>query len=82
MADHLANGQLRGLGREGLLGHDPDPGAPRSPGPLWILAEHRRRAAVPVAVALEDLHGGRLARTIGPEQGKHLAAADRDVDPG
>ncbi len=39
-----------------------------------IVAEHRDLAAAARAVALEDLHGGRLAGAVGPEQAEHLAA--------
>jgi len=42
------------------------------------VAEHRDLAAVAVAVALEDLDGGRLARPVGSEQAVDLAAADRE----
>ena len=34
-----------------------------------------------LAVALEDLDGGRLAGAVGPEQAEHLAAAHLELDP-
>ena len=37
--------------------------------------------ALRVAVALEDLHGRRLAGPVGPEQAEHLAARDLECDP-
>ena len=45
-----------------------------------ILAEHRHRAAVPVAVTLEDLDRGGLASPVRAQQREHLAAADVQVD--
>src|SRR5207302_6445974 len=45
-----------------------------------ILAQHRHLSRAALAVALEDLHRGRLAGPVGPEQPEHLAALHRDVD--
>ena len=41
----------------------------------------RDLARVAMAVALEDLDGGRLAGTVGPEQGEDLTAGDLEVHP-
>src|SRR5581483_5217817 len=51
--------------------------APASPG----RSRARALAGVPAAVALEDLHGRRLAGAVRAEQPKHLALLDREVDP-
>ena len=64
----------------GGLQHDTDPVAPGPPGPLGIDAEDADLATVPLAEALEDLHRGCLARTIGSEQGEDLARGDVEVD--
>jgi hypothetical protein len=46
-----------------------------------IDAEDLDLAAIPFAVALEDLDGGGLAGAIGAEQGEDLAGPDVEVDP-
>jgi hypothetical protein len=74
--DRLAHGQVR-VGAAALE-HDADPAAQLGRAQGRVVAEHRDLAAVAVAVALEDLDGGRLARPVGPEQAVDLAAADRE----
>src|SRR3954468_13774424 len=51
----------------GLLQDDADPLAQLARAMAGIEAEDRDRAAGPLAVALEDLDGRRLARAVGPE---------------
>src|SRR5204863_9787692 len=58
-----------------LLEDDPDPLAPVAPGRAGVLAEHGRLAAAAVAVALEDLDGGRLPGSVRAEEGEYLAQA-------
>ena len=45
-----------------------------------IVAEHRHLARAAFAIALQDLHGRRLAGAVGPEQAEHLASLYLDVD--
>jgi len=71
--DHLGPGEFR---LRGELQDDADPGPPVPSGARGILPEHRHRAAVPVAVALKDLHSGGLAGSVRPQQREHFAAAD------
>src|SRR5215469_11398471 len=77
LADHLADRELR---LRGELKDDSDPGPPVPAGLGRVHAEHRNRAAVPVAVTLEDLHSGGLAGPVRPQQCEHLATADLQVD--
>ena len=42
-----------------------------------VEAEHAHLARVGLAVPLEDLDRGRLARAVRPEQPEHLARGDR-----
>ena len=62
------------------LEDDPDPRAQRARALAGIEAEHADLAGGALAVALEDLDGGRLAGAVRPEQTEHLAAADLEVD--
>src|SRR5262249_39719735 len=63
------------------LEHDPDPAA-QLDGPFRrIVPQHGDLSAAALAVALEDLHGGRLAGPVRPQQPEHLAAMNVDVDP-
>jgi len=48
---------------------------------LRIHSQHGYRAAIRLAVALENLDGGRLAGPIRSEQGDHLAGLDREIEP-
>ena len=64
----------------GGLQHDAEPGSPGRPRRARVDAEHAHLAAVPPAVALEDLDRRRLARAVRAEQGEHLAAAHVQVD--
>jgi hypothetical protein len=62
------------------LQHDPDTAAQLDRALRWVMAEHGDLAAGAGAIALEDLHGGRLARAVGAEQAEHLAPLHGDVD--
>ncbi len=74
-ADPLAHGQLAGLGQVvDPLQDDADAGLPLGGRPGRVVPEHRHVAAVPAAVALEDLDRRRLAGPVRPEQREHLAA--------
>ncbi len=64
----------------GALQHDADPLPPRRVGVLGVDAEDAGLAGRAVPEPLEDLHGGRLARAVGPEEGEHLAAVHVEVD--
>ena len=75
---HLAHGQLAEVA--GGLEHDADPLAEVPPAPLRVEAEHLDLAGVAVPVALEDLHGGRLAGPVRSQQREALALGDLEVD--
>ncbi len=62
------------------LQHDPCAGLQSRPLTAGIAPEHADLAVVAGAVALENLDGCRLARTIRAEQREDLADADREVD--
>ena len=62
------------------LQHDADLLAPGAARLLRILAQDEHLAGVTLAVALENLDGGRLAGAVGAEQAEHLARADLQVD--
>ena len=47
-----------------------------------IEPEHAHLTRVGLAVALEDLDRGRLARAVRPEQSEHLSPADLEVEAG
>src|SRR2546423_787845 len=63
------------------LEHDADLLAPAAAGKRGVDAEHLDAAAVPLAGALEDLDGRRLARAVRAEQAEDLAALDVEADP-
>jgi hypothetical protein len=65
----------------GALRHDADAGAPVRSGLLRVLPEDGDLAGVAVAVALEDLDGGRLPGPVRAEQGEDLAVRDVEVEP-
>ena len=46
-----------------------------------VVTEHADVTRGALAVALEDLHGGRLARAVGPEQGVDLTLVDVEATP-
>src|SRR4051794_37809410 len=66
----------------GLLQDDAQPLAQRPRPASRVEAEDGDLAAAALAVALEDLDRGRLARPVGPQQPVDLAAADLELDPG
>lgn len=74
----LAHRQLGGCGF--VLPDDADARAPCARAGRRIRTEHRDLARVPAAVALEDLHRGALARSIGSEQAEHLALPYAQID--
>ena len=74
LAHREARPQLR------LLEDDADPLAEFWSGPLGIVAEDAYLSGVSLAVALEDLDGGRLAGAIGAEKPEDLSLLDREVD--
>ena len=57
-----------------------DPPAEPVAGGRRVEAEHRDRAAVGAAQALQDLDGGRLAGAVGAEEAEQLAAAHGEGD--
>ncbi len=78
LGHRLGHGQV---GVDGALLEDDahlGPQAPRTA--LGIHPEHADRAGVALAVPLQDLDRGGLARPVGPEQGEHLTPADLEVD--
>src|SRR5262249_58048068 len=62
------------------LQHYPDPLAQRAIARARIVSEHRYLAVAALAVALEDLHRGGLARAVRSQQAEHLSPPDADVD--
>ena len=82
VADRLAHGQVPV--EPARLQHDADPLAQRDRPRARVHAEHGDAPAAALAEALEDLHGRRLARPVGPEQAEDLAAphAERDAAHG
>ena len=79
-AEDLAGPGLR-IDAAGLE-HEADAGPQRGPVPCRVQAQDPNLAAVGAPVALEDLHGRRLAGPVRPEEGKALAAADLEREPG
>ncbi len=73
-------GRQRLVHRRGLE-HHADLLAPAAARECGVGAEHLDAAAVPSAVALEDLDGRRLARAVRAEEAEDLAALDVEVDP-
>jgi hypothetical protein len=63
----------------GRLQDDPDPRAQRARALLGVVSEDGHDAAGAVAVALEDLHGRRLAGSVGAEQAEDLARRHFEV---
>src|SRR4029077_2493418 len=57
-----------------------DPGAPLPGGVGRVDTEDRDIAASSLAVALEDLDGGRLAGSVGAEESEDLARGDFEVN--
>src|SRR3954469_25769031 len=72
----LAHGRARVEAR--ALEHDAHPGAQLAVARGRIEAEHGHVAGAPLAVALEDLDRGGLARAVRPEQSEYLAAPHRE----
>src|SRR5699024_10928465 len=64
------------------LDDDSYAGAPLLGGARRVLAEDGDLAGRALPEALEDLHGRRLARTVGSEQRRDAAPLDVEVDPG
>ena len=64
----------------GGLQHDAEPRAPVPVAVVRVVAQHLDVPAVALAVALEDLHGRRLAGAVGAEQGDALADLDVEVE--
>ena len=60
------------------LEHQPDAGAVLASGPCRVCAEDPDLAAIRPAVALEDLDGRRLARSVRPQEREDLATADAE----
>lgn len=80
VADGLGNTQLGGIVRG--LQHDADLGAPFPPGLAGVFTEHGHLATGPLPVTFEDLDGGGLPGTVGPEQGENLTLGDVQIQPG
>src|SRR6185436_6103893 len=78
-AQHLGGSERLVHGRG--LQHDADLLPPLAARERRVGAEHLHLARVALAVALEDLDGGRLAGAVGSEQAEHLTALDLEVDP-
>ena len=76
--ERLAHGQV-GI-EAATLQDDADPLAPGTAGVLRVLAEHAHLADAALAVALEDLHRGRLARAVGPEEGEDFPPLHLEID--
>ena len=76
--ERLAHGELRP--HPALLQDDADPLAPRTRRRPGVAAEHRDLAGAALAVALEHLDRGRLARAVRPQEREHLSLADLEVD--
>jgi hypothetical protein len=74
----LADGVLPALPRG--LEDDPEAGLPVEPPVRRIDAQNAYLTPGAVAVALKNLHRGRLARAVRAEQGKGLAVRDVQVD--
>ena len=66
----------------GLLQHDADSLPELGTAGFGIDAEHTRPSAVGTLIALEDLHSGRLARTVGPQHRDGLTLDDGEADAG
>jgi hypothetical protein len=64
----------------GRLQHQADPGPPGPAGAARLAAEHADHAAAGRLVALQQLHGGRLAGPVGAEQGHHLPGGDLEAE--
>src|ERR687887_250887 len=77
-ADGLLDGQL--AVEAGRLQHDADALAEVPLAALRVVAEHLDLAAAALAVALQDLDGGRLAGAVRAEEGEALALGDLEVD--
>ena len=78
LAHGLAHGQVRVVA--GLLEHDADPLPQLAPAGGRVHAEHAGVAAGAAAVPLEDLHGGRLAGPVRPQEAHHHPLGDGQVD--
>ena len=78
MVNGLADGHARV--EAGALEDDADALAQLSAAPAGVLAQHGHGPGAALAVALEDLDGGRLARAVRTEQAEDLAALDRKRD--
>jgi len=63
-----------------LLKDEPDALAPRAGRPAWIDAEDRDLPAAPVPVALEDLDGRGLPRSVRAEESEHLARLHLEIE--
>src|SRR4029453_15114665 len=74
----LAHGELAEVA--GGLEHDAPPLAEVPAAALGVGAEHLDLPGVAVPVALQDLHGGRLAGPVGPQECEALALGDLEVD--
>src|SRR5262249_44641422 len=74
----LADPQFVELTR--ALQHDADPSPPVAIGLRRVDSEHAYHAGVTAAVPFEDLHGGRLARSVRTEQCEHLAPAHLEIE--
>ena len=64
-----------------VLEHHADLGAELGAVAPRVDAEHAHVAGVGAAVALEDLDGGGLARTVRPEEAEHLTGVDGEREP-
>ena len=77
--DQFGDGQL--ALDAALLKHDPDPLVHCAFASCRVHGEHGGVAAVALAVALENLDGGRLARAVRAEQAEHLSLRYLETDP-
>src|SRR5579884_496313 len=64
----------------GALKHDPDPCPQLARAVARVDPEHTDLALAPLAVALQDLNSGGLARAVWTKQAENLAAGHLEVD--